>query len=121
MGEIETPKLNHLLNRRVFFGASFPRLLINGFLFLGFLVTLLPAADSLRKRERVLIPLENPIVEAYATKISLMTRSMFLGIFVLSFVQGISMGIFYHMPVFPIFPLFSLSPIYYVKLLFREN
>ena len=76
-------------------GASFPRLLINGFLFLGFLVTLLPAADSLSKRERVLIPLENPIVEAYATKISLMTRSMFLGIFVLSFVQGISMGFFY--------------------------
>ena len=40
----------------------------------------------------MLIPLENPIVE---TKISLMTRSMFLGIFVLSFVQGIIMGVFY--------------------------
>jgi predicted PurR-regulated permease PerM len=76
-------------------GASFPTLLINLFLFFGFLVTLLPAADSLRKRERALIPLENPIVEAYATKISLMTRSMFLGIFVLSFVQGSTMGVFY--------------------------
>lgn len=76
-------------------GSSFPNLLISTFLFLGFLVTLLPKAESLRKRERILIPLENAIVEAYATKISLMTRSMFLGIFVLSFIQGITMGIFY--------------------------
>lgn len=76
-------------------GASFPNLLINFFLFFGFLVTLLPAADSLLTRERALIPLENPIVEAYATKINLMTRSMFLGIFVISFVQGVTMGVFY--------------------------
>jgi len=76
-------------------GASFPRLLINGFLFFGFLVTLLPTFDSLLRQVRALIPLENPIVEAYATKIYLMTRSMFVGIFVLSFIQGIAMGIFY--------------------------
>ena len=82
-------------------GASFPSLLVNGFLFLGFLITLLPAADSLSKRERALIPLENPIVEAYATKINLMTRSMFLGIFVLSFVQGIAMGFFYALAGIP--------------------
>lgn len=76
-------------------GSSFPRLLINGFLFFGFLVTLLPIFDSLLGRERALVPLENPIVEAYATKINLMSRSMFLGIFVLSFIQGVSMGVFY--------------------------
>jgi predicted PurR-regulated permease PerM len=58
-------------------------------------VKVLPAADWFRKRERALIPLENPIIEAYAKKISLMTRSMFPGIFVLSFVQGITMGFFY--------------------------
>lgn len=51
-----------LINLILKIGASFPRLLINGFLFLGFLVTLLPAADSLTRRERVLVPLENPIV-----------------------------------------------------------
>ena len=76
-------------------GASFPRLLINGFLFFGFLATLLPTFDSLLRQVRSLIPLENPIVEAYATKIYLMTRSMFVGIFVLSFVQGIAMGVVY--------------------------
>jgi predicted PurR-regulated permease PerM len=93
--------LNGLITLILNIATSFPRLLINGFLFFGFLVTLLPAFDSLLDRERPLIPLEDPIVEAYATRINLMTRSMFLGIFVLSFLQGIAMGIFYALAGIP--------------------
>ena len=84
-----------LINLVLSIAASFPNLLISMFLFFGFLVTLLPSYDSLADLERDLINLDRPIFEAYATKISLMTRSMFLGIFVLSFIQGGAMGIFY--------------------------
>ena len=76
-------------------GTSFPTLLINLFLFLGFLITLLPTFDDFNRREMDLIPLESPILDTYLTKIQLMIRSMFLGIFVISFVQGLAMGVIY--------------------------
>lgn len=97
--------LDTLITLIVNIGTSFPNLLISLFLFFGFLVTLLPAYDSLLEQVRELIPLENPIVEAYVTKINLMTRSMFLGIFVLSFIQGSVMGFFYVLAGIP-YPAF---------------
>jgi predicted PurR-regulated permease PerM len=84
-----------LVSTVISIGASFPTLLINLFLFLGFLITLLPTTDEFIRREKDLIPLESPILDTYLTKIQLMIRSMFLGIFVLSFVQGLAMGVFY--------------------------
>jgi predicted PurR-regulated permease PerM len=86
---------NWLVTTIISIGTSFPTLLINLFLFLGFLITLLPALDDINRRERDLIPLESPILDTYLTKIQLMIRSMFLGIFVISIVQGLAMGVFY--------------------------
>ena len=40
-------------------------------------------------------PVEGDIFEIYIKKSALMIRSMFVGIFVLSFIQGLSMGMFY--------------------------
>ena len=90
-----------LINLVLKIAASFPNLLISLFLFIGFLATLLPAYDSLADLERDLMNMDRPIFDAYATKISLMTRSMFAGIFVLSFIQGGAMGIIYTLAGIP--------------------
>ena len=86
---------NWLVTAVISIGASFPTLLINLFLFFGFLITLLPTFEGFNRREMDLVPLESPILETYLTKINLMIRSMFLGIFVISIIQGLAMGVFY--------------------------
>ena len=67
----QAPKIHQLLKRLVIF---------------GFLVTLLPDADSLHRREQVQFLLDNSIVGAYIKKINLMTRAKFLDMFGLRFI-----------------------------------
>lgn len=86
---------NWLVTTVISIGTSFPNFLINLFLFFGFLITLLPTFEDFNRRELDLVPLESPIMETYLSKIQLMIRSMFLGIFVISFLQGLAMGVFY--------------------------
>ena len=76
-------------------GSSLPNVLINLFLFFGVLITVLPSFDRIVEDLRALLPLEQPITETYLRKVTLMVKSMFLGIFVLSIIQGLAMGVFY--------------------------
>ena len=76
-------------------GSSLPNVLINLFLFFGFLITVLPSFDRIVEGLQELLPLEQPITETYLRKVTLMVKSMFLGIFVLSIIQGLAMGVFY--------------------------
>jgi predicted PurR-regulated permease PerM len=87
--------VNWLAGLAIGLGTSLPNMLINLFLFLGFLITVLPSFDRIVERLETLLPLENPITQTYTRKVTLMVRSMFLGIFVLSIIQGLAMGVFY--------------------------
>ncbi|MEA1978384.1 MAG: AI-2E family transporter, partial [Chloroflexota bacterium] len=82
-----------LANLAVSLGTSLPNMLVNLFLFFGFLVTLLPSFDQIIEGLKELLPLESPITETYVSKSTLMIKSMFLGIFVLSIIQGLAMGV----------------------------
>lgn len=73
--------VNWLAGLAIGLGTSLPNMLINLFLFLGFLITVLPAFDRIVERLEALLPLEHPITETYMRKVTLMVRSMFLGIF----------------------------------------
>jgi predicted PurR-regulated permease PerM len=84
-----------LANLAVGLGTSLPDVLARLFLFFGFLVTLLPAYDRIIEGLQELIPLERPITETYLRKVTLMVKSMFMGMFVLSILQGLAMGVFY--------------------------
>lgn len=82
-----------LTNLAVSLGTSIPNMLVNLLLFFGFLVTLLPSFDRIIEGIKDLLPLESPIIETYVSKVTLMIKSMFLGIFVLSIIQGLAMGV----------------------------
>jgi len=92
-------------------GASFPELLIRLFLFFGFLITLLPTAGSIVHSIKEMTPMEGEIFETYIKKSALMIRSMFVGIFVLSFIQGLSMGVFYVLAGIPYAALWTVLSI----------
>ena len=87
--------LSWLANLAIGLGSSLPNLLINLFLFFGFLITVLPSFDRIVDGLQELLPLEQPVTETYVRKVTLMVKSMFLGIFVLSIIQGLAMGVFY--------------------------
>jgi len=84
-----------LVDLVVSLGTSLPDMFVHLLLCFGFLVTLLPAFDRIIKGLQELIPLERPITETYLRKVTLMVKSMFLGIFGLSIIQGLAMGVFY--------------------------
>lgn len=92
-------------------GASFPELLIRLFLFFGFLITLLPTAGRIVQSIKEMTPMEGEIFEIYIKKSALMIRSMFVGIFVLSFIQGLSMGVFYVLAGIPYAALWTVLSI----------
>jgi len=87
--------MNWLANLAIGLGSSLPNVLINLFLFFGFLITVLPSFDRIVDGLQDLIPLEHTITQTYLRKVTLMVKSMFLGIFVLSIIQGLAMGVFY--------------------------
>jgi len=92
-------------------GTSLPNLLIDLFLFFGFLITLLPTAGPLIQSIKEMTPLEDEIFEIYLKKSALMIRSMFVGIFVVSFIQGLSMGLFYVLAGIPYAALWTVLSI----------
>ena len=92
-------------------GTSLPNLLIDLFLFFGFLITLLPTAGPLIQSIKEMTPLEDEIFEIYLKKSALMIRSMFVGIFVVSFIQGLSMGLFYMLAGIPYAALWTVLSI----------
>jgi len=92
-------------------GTSLPNLLINLFLFFGFLVTLLPTAGAIVQSIKEMTPMDDEIIEIYLKKSALMIRSMFVGIFVLSFIQGLAMGVFYVLAGIPYAALWTVLSI----------
>jgi predicted PurR-regulated permease PerM len=97
-------------------GTSLPNLLIDLFLFFGFLITLLPTAGPLIQSIKEMTPMEGEIIEIYIKKSALMIRSMFVGIFVLSFIQGLAMGLFYALAGIPYAALWTVLSIAFAVL-----
>jgi predicted PurR-regulated permease PerM len=87
--------LNWLSNFALSLGKSLPDLFFNALIFLSLLVTLLPATDDLNTRIKNILPLDVSIYDLYVSKAKAMTMSVLKGIFLLTIIQGLLMGIFY--------------------------
>jgi len=92
-------------------GTSLPDVLINLFLFFGFLITLLPTGGAIVQSVKEMTPMDDEVFEIYLKKSALMIRSMFVGIFVLSFIQGLAMGVFYVLAGIPYAALWTVLSI----------
>ena len=95
LGNLARGVLNWLSNFALSLGRSLPDLFFNALIFLSLLVTLLPATDTLNKRVRDILPLDVSIYDLYVSKAKAMTLSVLKGIFLLTIIQGVLMGIFY--------------------------
>jgi predicted PurR-regulated permease PerM len=87
--------LNWVSNLAISLGASLPDLFFSAIIFLSLLATLLPATDDLNKRLKELSPLDVTIYDLYLIKAKEMTISVVKGIFLLTILQGLLMGVFY--------------------------
>ncbi len=93
--------LNWLSNQAISLGSSLPDLFFSALIFLSLLATLLPATDALNARIKELTPLDVTIYDLYLAKAKAMTISVIKGIFLLTIVQGLLMGIFYWLAGIP--------------------
>lgn len=75
-------------------GLAIPSFLVNGVIALAIIMVLLPRyRQPQRGTVAAIIPFPDPITNLYLDKVQTMIRAMFLGTFVIAFVQGAAMGI----------------------------
>lgn len=92
-------------------GMSLPYLLANTFIFLGIVGSLLPNYHKFAARLRRLSPLSDEVDQLYLHKIKAMVWSMFVGIFIIALIQGLTMGIFYWISDIPLLGLWTMISI----------
>lgn len=75
-------------------GMAIPSLLVGGVIALAIIMVLLPRyRQPQRDTVAAIVPFPDPITNLYLDKVQTMMRAMFLGTFVISFVQGAAMGV----------------------------
>jgi len=79
----------------VSFGSSLPSLFAQAIIFVVIVGSLLPAYDALVPELQAISPLGSEISRLYNRKITAMIKSLLLGVFLIAFLQGAVMGVFY--------------------------
>jgi len=93
--------LSWLTDLAVSLGTTITTLIINVFVFIILLGTLLPAFDDLMNYIDELSPLPTNITELYGRKALAMTNSMVMGVFLMAIIEGSVMGVFYWLAGMP--------------------
>ena len=76
-------------------GTSLPMLILQAIIFVVLVITLLPEFDNLVTWAQKYSPLGSDISELYYRKTTAMVSSLVMGIFLIAFVQGAVMGVFF--------------------------
>jgi predicted PurR-regulated permease PerM len=87
---------------------SLPQMIINLFILVGILAIGLPRFDRGVEALKENLPLHPEISDAYIRRAALMIRSLFVGQFVISIIQGVAMGVFYIIAGIPL-PAFWIA------------
>jgi len=109
--ELASVTLVWLTGVAVRLGTSLPNLFISAIIFLAVVSTMLPTFDELEKRIQELSPLDVNITQIYLMKGEEMILSVIKGVFLLTLIQGLTMGVFYWLADIPFTLFFTLLSI----------
>lgn len=106
------PVATFLANKAVSIGSSSAEWVAKIIIFLSILAVLFPGYDRSIQLLKDLSPLDDQLDQRYIDRMTVMTKSMVKGVFIIAFVQGVVTGIFFWIAGVPYVLFFTLLAIF---------